>query len=82
MGRYEAACARREACENEWIALGEPLLTAGSKGQLIEHPLVKMLRDHDVLIDRLAARVKPAHAGPAPSAVIRVSPAAQLRAVK
>jgi hypothetical protein len=41
----------------------------GSTGQLVEHPLVKMLRDHELLVDRLAARTKPSKLGRPPLAV-------------
>jgi hypothetical protein len=84
--RYAEAVARRDAIRDAWIAEGSPLLTTGSTGQLVEHPLVKMLRLHDVLVDRLAHAVRKRHAGPEPSAVMRPSigesPAAKLRAVK
>ena len=43
-------------------------------GQLVEHPLVKMLRDHDLLVDRLAARTKPSKLGRPPSAVPGIPP--------
>jgi hypothetical protein len=49
-------------------------------GQLVEHPLVKMLRDHDLLVDRLAARTKPSKLGRPPSAVPGIPP--PLKAVK
>jgi hypothetical protein len=69
--RYTAARARRAAVEREWKALGRPLLGPGSRGQLQEHPLVAMLRQHDVLLLKLAAPLRKAHAGPEPSAVVR-----------
>jgi hypothetical protein len=84
--RYREAVARRDAIRDAWIAEGAPLLTTGSTGQLVEHPLVKMLREHDVLADRLSAAARGRHRGPVPSAVlvssIGESPAAKLRAVK
>jgi hypothetical protein len=83
--RYAEAVARRDAIRDAWIAADEPLLATGSTGQLVEHPLVKMLRDHDVLVMRLEAVLRKRHAGPEPSAVIvpsiGKSPAAKLRAV-
>jgi hypothetical protein len=79
------AVGRRDAIRDAWVADGSRLLSVGSTGQLVEHPLVKMLRDHDVLVDRLAASARRKHAGPEPGAVIRasigVSPAAKLRSV-
>jgi hypothetical protein len=44
-------------------------LTTGSTGQLVEHPLVKMLRDHDLLVDRVSAQLRTRHRGPVPSTV-------------
>jgi hypothetical protein len=83
--RYADAVARRDAIRTAWEAEGSPLLTTGSTGQLVEHPFVKMLRLHDVLVDRLAMSVRKRHRGPDPSAVITPSigesPAAKLRAV-
>jgi hypothetical protein len=83
--RYAEAVARRDAIRTAWEAEGSPLLTTGSTGQLVEHPFVRMLRLHDVLVDRLAASVRKRHRGPEPSAVIVASigesPAAKLRAV-
>jgi hypothetical protein len=83
--RYADAVARRDAIRAAWEAEGSPLLTSGSTGQLVEHPFVKMLRLHDVLVDRLAVTVRKRHRGPEPSAVIKPSigesPAAKLRAV-
>ena len=83
--RYREAVARRDAIVDAWIKEGSPLLGTGSTGQLIEHPYVRMLRAHDLLVDRLAASVRKRHRGPNPSAVISPSigesPAAKLRAV-
>ena len=81
--RYTEAVARREAIRDTWDAEGAPLLATGSTGQLVEHPLVKMLREHDLLVDRLATAVRKRNRGPEPSAVLKPSigksPAAKLR---
>jgi hypothetical protein len=83
--RYVEAVARRDAIRDAWIVDGAPLLSQGSTGQLVEHPYLKMLRDHDLLVSRLGAVVSRRHRGPEPSAVIKPSigesPAAKLRAV-
>ena len=83
--RYLEAVGRRDAIRDAWIAEGSPLLSQGSTGQLVEHPLLKMLRDHDLLVDRLGAVVSRRHRGPEPSGVVSASigksPAAKLRAV-
>jgi hypothetical protein len=69
-----------------WQGEGCPLLDKGSKGQRVEHSYMRMLRLHDVLVDRLAAAMRVKHAGPEPSAVlipsIGASPATRLRRVK
>lgn len=65
-----------------WESEGAPLLTAGSTGQLVPHPLVKMLNEADLLCDRLGAVIRKRHPGPQPSAVVSPSPEAKLRAVK
>lgn len=84
--RYIEAVARRDAIRDAWEAEGSPLLSTGSTGQLVEHPYVKMLRDHDILVDRLAATARRRHAGPEPSAVLKPSigdsPAARLRVAR
>jgi hypothetical protein len=80
--RYADAVSRRDAIRDAWEAEGAPLLTTGSTGQLVEHPLVKMLREHDLLADRLGAVIRKRHRGPEPSAVVTPSPAAKLRAVR
>jgi hypothetical protein len=41
-----------------------------------------MLNDADLLCDRLGASVRKRHRGPEPSAVLKPSPAAKLRAVR
>jgi hypothetical protein len=83
--RYLEAVARRDAIRDAWVGEGSPLLSRGSTGQLVEHPLVKMLREHDLLVDRLSLPLRKRHRGPEPSAVVAssigVSPAAKLRAV-
>jgi hypothetical protein len=80
--RYAEAVTRRDAIRDAWEADGAPLLATGSAGQLREHPLVKMLRDHDLLVDKLGAALRKRHRGPEPSAVLKPSPAVELRAVR
>jgi hypothetical protein len=67
---YQGACARRRAIEEAWRDRGSPLLGRGSQGQEIEHPLVAMLRAHDLLV-KLSVPLRQAHAGPQSSAVVR-----------
>lgn len=81
--RYLEAVVRRDAIRDAWEADDSPLLATGSTGQLVEHPYIKMLRDHDLLVDRLAAAARQRHRGPEPSSVPSIgrSPAARLRKV-
>lgn len=79
LARYEEASARREQIKELWELEGKPLLSLGSKEQLVEHPLLKMLREHDLLVQKLSVDVKKVHRGPQPSGVIKPSPAAKLR---
>jgi hypothetical protein len=51
---YLDALERRAAILEEWQLRDEPLMSEGSKGQWIEHPSIKMLREHDELCSRLA----------------------------
>jgi hypothetical protein len=79
---YEEVVARRDAIRDAWLAEDCPLTSEGSTGQMVEHPLVKMLREHDALVEKLGKSLAPAHRGPAPRAVLTPSPAAKLRSVK
>ncbi len=82
--RYRETVARRQMIEAMWNESGKPLLSSGSTGQLMEHPLVKMMREHDSLLVKLAAEVSKRHRGPQPSAVpsIRKPSSSKLRAVE
>lgn len=66
---YAGACYRRQLILDEWDGPGRPLTSKGSRGQLKEHPLMRMLREHDLLCSRLAMPLRKAHPGPSPSAV-------------
>jgi hypothetical protein len=50
---------------------GSPCLSSGSQSQAQEQPLLKALREHDVLLVKLAAPLAKAHAGPEPAAVVK-----------
>lgn len=54
---YEQAQQRLVAIKAEWDRQGGPLLSEGSMGQLIEHPLVKLLRETEVEVMRLGTAV-------------------------
>ena len=68
-GRYRGARDRRQRILDRWEELDRPLTAAGSKGQLAPHPLVTMLREHDLLCAQLAAPLLKRHRGPESSAV-------------
>ena len=82
--RYEEAKARRDALREAWADEGQPLLAYGSAGQLVEHPLLRSLRDHDLLLLRLGRDLQARHRGPKPSAVISISqsPASRRRSIR
>jgi hypothetical protein len=84
---YAAAKDRLEAMRREWEAGGCELLAQGSMGQVIEHPLVKMMRETEAHVAKLALQLqRRRHRGPAPvakvSASVGVSPTARLRVAK
>lgn len=83
---YDAAEERARILRKHWEDEGMPLYTEGSTGQLVPHPIIKMIHDAELLADRLRKNVQSKHAGPNAKAVatakIGKSPAQKLRAVK
>ncbi len=83
---YDEAVERRDAILAAWEELGRPTLAEKPDGTPIEHPHLRMLRQHDLLIDKLAMPLKRAHRGPQASAVVKASigssPAVKLRRVQ
>ena len=81
---YEGAMSRRQRILERWEELDRPLTAPGSKGQLVPHPLMTMLREHDMLCTQLAAPLRKRHRGPLPSAVpsIRRPKSSSLRAAR
>lgn len=65
---HAQAKERLAAIHDEWVRLECPLLAVGSTGQTTEHPLVKMLREHEAHCDRLAKALAPALRGRPPGA--------------
>lgn len=55
--QYARAVERSHRVMQEWIELGRPLTDFGSMRQTIEHPLVKMIREHEKNAAELAKRV-------------------------
>jgi hypothetical protein len=80
--RYQEAVERRNSIATPGKRRGRPFSPAVTPGKLVEHPYVKMLREHDLLVDRLGAVIRKRHRGPQPSEVVTPSPAAKLRAVQ
>jgi hypothetical protein len=78
---YSGAWERRCGIETAWRDSGSPWLATGSQGQLIEHPLLSMLRASDLLCLRLAVPLRQAHAGPQPSAVVKTGKMTRLKPV-
>jgi hypothetical protein len=72
--RYELACERLELVRAEWDAAGCPFTAPGNRGGTVEHTLHKVLRLQEMLVDRLAQRVRPARLGCPPSAVPGLPP--------
>jgi hypothetical protein len=72
--RYQFACERLEFLRAEWEEAGRPFVEVGSRGVGVEHPLDKVLRLQEVLVDRFSARARPGRAGRPPSAVPRIPP--------
>ena len=70
---YEAANERAVFLRGEWERLGRPVLSEGSKRQLIVHPLLGAIAESEVIADRLRQRLVNKHAGPKPSAVLGIS---------
>jgi len=58
-GRLAAVLEDLEQMRREWEALGSPLLSPGSKSQLIEHPLLGMVRRTEWLAYRMERRKAP-----------------------
>jgi hypothetical protein len=80
---YSEAHKRLGELREEWDRLERPLLTNGSMGQLVEHPLVKMIREHEVLASKLGELANRRHRGPAPSAMPGVgTPLSRLRVAR
>ena len=77
---YQEAVDRVRIIREEWERRGKPLLSEGSRGQDVAHPLWTMLNEAEIIADRLRKAVEKKHRGPEPSAVMTPSPAARLRA--
>lgn len=85
---YERAKERADLIFAAWVEAGRPVLAeGGATGRApVSHPLLKSMNEADALVDRLRDRVRVAHRGPVPSAVLRGSAVpksrgARLRAV-
>jgi hypothetical protein len=72
--RLQFACERLSMLRAEWEAAGRPFVQAGSHGTLVEDGRHKVLRLQEVLVDRLASRVRPGRVGRPPSAVPGIPP--------
>lgn len=55
-GRLEAVLEDVEKMRTEWDELGSPMTMTGSKGQPVEYPLVRMIRQAEQLAYRMERR--------------------------
>jgi hypothetical protein len=69
VARYEFACERLDLLKEQWEAAGKPFTAKGTRGAEVEHPLHKVLRLQEILVDRLAGRANPGRVGRSPVAV-------------
>src|SRR5262245_57310742 len=51
-----AGCTRLDLLREQWETAGRPFLTVGARGAEVEHPLHKVMRPQEILVDRLVAR--------------------------
>ena len=81
---YEAAMRRRALIGEAWEAEGCPVTTIGSRKQIVPHPYMRMLAEHDLLTDRLRQSVRKRHRGPVPESMLgpMVSPSERLRVAR
>ncbi len=63
--RYQGAVERRGLILEAWYELGRPILaTGGQTGRnVVAHPLIQMLREADLLCDRLGKSVRQRRTG-------------------
>jgi hypothetical protein len=78
VARYEFACERLNLLRGRWEAAGRPFTAKGTRGAEVEHPLHKVLRLQEILVDRLAARARPGRVGRPPEAVPGLPPPLEL----
>ena len=81
---YQEAVDRVHIIRGEWERRGKPLLSQGSRGQEVAHPLWMMLNESEIVANKLRQPLLKHHRGPEPKAVVQAkigrSPAATLRA--
>jgi hypothetical protein len=82
---YAVASDRARHIRAQWRELGEPVVAlGGSTGRVpVEHPLLRAMKEAEMLESRLLDVVRRRHRGPSPSAVLGIpkSRSARLRAV-
>ena len=85
VARYEAARDLAKRLQDEWEALGSPLLSeGGATGKaIVPHPMIKMIREAEQQAHRFSEAIRGKKIpGPDPVAVMKpvgLSPAQQLR---
>src|SRR3954469_6075405 len=79
---YDKAATRLEGVRDAWERAGMPITCAGSKGQEIQHPLLKALRESELELVRLGKeleRRRPGRPEVAKLMASQESPAVKLR---
>jgi hypothetical protein len=83
---YEAALERLAYAIRTWEEKGSPLMTYGSQGQEVVHPLWKVVNEAEGMADKLRDRLRKKQRGPAAAGVmgraIGASPATKLRVAR
>ena len=74
---YQAAQWRAKALRDFWDGDGQPVLCEGAAGQPRPHPLLGLIKDAELLADKLRQRVMIKYAGPDPVSVIGKAPSAR-----
>ena len=80
VSRYEYACDRLKLLKEQWETAGRPFTAKGTRGAEVEHPLHRVLRLQEILVDRLAVRARPGRVGRPPEAVAGLPPPLDERA--
>src|SRR3954469_19191632 len=80
---YDKAATRLEGVRDAWERGGMPITCEGSKGQEIQHPLLKALRESELELVRLSRELEKRRPGRPQTATLKLlsemNPAQKLR---